>query len=47
MDTWDEGDGYEEYMGRWSGLMAREFVRWLDIPTGVRWLDAGPAHEPA
>ena len=38
---WDSGDAYEPYVGRWSRLVAREFVRWLAIPPGSRWLDVG------
>ena len=28
-------------MGRWSRHVAVEFVDWLDIPAGLRWLDIG------
>jgi SAM-dependent methyltransferase len=38
---WTSGDAYETYMGRWSGLVAREFVRWLGISPSGRWLDIG------
>jgi SAM-dependent methyltransferase len=38
---WDSGDAYEPYVGRWSRLVAREFVRWLAAPPGSRWLDVG------
>jgi SAM-dependent methyltransferase len=38
---WDSGDAYEPYVGRWSRLVAREFVRWLALPPGSRWLDVG------
>jgi SAM-dependent methyltransferase len=41
MDAWSSGEGYEPYVGRWSRLVAREFVRWLDPPPGARWLDVG------
>lgn len=41
VDTWDSGDAYEPYVGRWSRLVAREFVRWLAVPPGRRWLDVG------
>ena len=41
MDTWDDGADYEDYMGRWSRPMARQFVSWLDVPNGARWLDVG------
>jgi SAM-dependent methyltransferase len=38
---WDSGDAYEPYVGRWSRLVAREFVRWLAVPPASRWLDLG------
>lgn len=28
-------------MGRWSRQLAIEFVRWLDLPPGLNWLDLG------
>lgn len=28
-------------MGRWSRIAGREFVHWLRIPGGLRWLDVG------
>ena len=28
-------------MGRWSRLVARQFVPWLDVPSGAHWLDIG------
>ncbi|HYU74497.1 MAG TPA: class I SAM-dependent methyltransferase, partial [Ktedonobacteraceae bacterium] len=40
-DTWASGAAYEPYVGRWSRLVAREFVAWLAIPQGARWLDIG------
>lgn len=41
MEAWDEGSQYEEYMGRWSRLVAREFLAWLGVPAGAVWLDVG------
>jgi len=38
---WDSGDAYEPYVGRWSRLVAREFVKWLALPPASRWLDVG------
>jgi SAM-dependent methyltransferase len=35
------GDSYERYVGRWSRMVAKEFVRWLAIPENSRWLDVG------
>jgi SAM-dependent methyltransferase len=40
-DKWDSGDAYEPYVGRWSRLVAREFLGWLAVPAGRRWLDVG------
>ena len=40
-DVWKIGAAYEPYVGRWSRLVAREFLRWLDVPAGRRWLDVG------
>jgi ubiquinone/menaquinone biosynthesis C-methylase UbiE len=41
VDSWDSGGAYEPYVGRWSRLVAREFVRWLAVPPRSRWLDVG------
>ncbi len=38
-DVWASGDAYEPYVGRWSRLVGREFVDWLALPHGMRWLD--------
>ena len=40
-DVWASGDAYEPYVGRWSRLVAREFLEWLAIPPGLHWLDVG------
>ena len=40
-EIWASGDLYESYVGRWSRLVAQEFIRWLAIPEGSRWLDVG------
>jgi SAM-dependent methyltransferase len=40
-DAWTSGDAYEPYVGRWSRLVAREFLGWLAAPPGGRWLDVG------
>lgn len=41
MDAWSSGERYDAYVGRWSRQVARDFVGWLDRPTGLRWLDVG------
>src|SRR6058998_3275829 len=40
-DTWSAGDAYEPYVGRWSRLVAREFLAWLRWSPGHAWLDVG------
>jgi SAM-dependent methyltransferase len=40
-DSWERGDPYERYVGRWSRRVAPAFLSWLDIPAGRRWLDVG------
>jgi SAM-dependent methyltransferase len=40
-DVWASGAAYEPYVGRWSRLVAREFLKWLAVPPGKRWLDVG------
>lgn len=40
-DVWASGDAYEPYVGRWSRLVAEEFIAWLGVPSGGRWLDVG------
>ncbi len=40
-EVWASGDAYEPYVGRWSRRVAREFLDWLDVPGGSRWLDVG------
>lgn len=39
--SWASGDAYERYVGRWSRLVAAEFLRWLDVPHGGDWVDVG------
>lgn len=40
-DRWAAGGTYEDFMGRWSRLLAPRFVSWLSVPPGARWLDVG------
>lgn len=39
--TWASGDLYEPYVGRWSRLVAQEFLTWLAVPGGKTWSDVG------
>ncbi len=41
MDVWASGAAYEPYVGRWSRLVAKQFLSWLAVPAGRRWLDVG------
>src|SRR5690242_18961839 len=38
---WTGGASYESYIGRWSRLVALQFVPWLNISAGAQWLDIG------
>jgi SAM-dependent methyltransferase len=38
---WAAGEAYERYVGRWSRLVAAEFLAWLAVPPGAAWLDVG------
>ncbi len=39
METWSSGQAYERYVGRWSRLVAHQFVSWLAISSGQTWAD--------
>lgn len=40
-DSWERGNPYEQYVGRWSRHVAPLFLSWLNLPVGRRWLDVG------
>lgn len=40
-DTWAAGKLYEPYVGRWSRLVAKDFLAWLEVPPQGAWLDVG------
>jgi SAM-dependent methyltransferase len=40
-EVWAMGEPYEQYVGRWSRVVAREFLAWLDAPAGQTWGDVG------
>lgn len=40
-DTWANAKAYEPYVGRWSRVVARDFLGWLAVPPGEHWLDVG------
>jgi len=35
--NWEAGDPYEQYVGRWSRKVAREFLAWLQVPARKTW----------
>ena len=36
-----DGAAYDRMMGRWSAFAGAEFLDWLALPRGLRWLDVG------
>jgi SAM-dependent methyltransferase len=36
---WNDAAGYETYVGHWSRSVAPRFLDWLELSTGLRWLD--------
>ena len=40
-EAWGLGTPYEQYIGRWSRVVASEFLAWLAIPLGKTWGDVG------
>lgn len=40
-DMFSDGAAYERLMGRWSRVAGDQFITWLALPGGLRWLDVG------
>ena len=40
-DRWIDGDAYDRFVGRWSQLIAKKFINWLNPPASWKWLDVG------
>ena len=40
-DTWAAGKLYEPYVGRWSRVVAKYFLSWVQVPANSDWLDIG------
>ena len=40
-DKWAAGATYEDFMGRWSRLLAPRFISWLPVRSTAHWLDVG------
>jgi ubiquinone/menaquinone biosynthesis C-methylase UbiE len=41
VSIWAQAAPYERYVGRWSRLVAREFIDWLGVAAEADWLDVG------
>jgi len=39
--AFDDGEAYDQYMGRWSRAIGEKFLAWLEAPANCRWLDVG------
>ncbi len=39
--TYADGRAYERQMGQWSHSVGMDFIDWLALPSGLRWLDVG------
>lgn len=39
IDKWTSGADYDQWMGRWSRLVAEEFLAWLGLNPNLSWLD--------
>ena len=40
-NVFNNATAYNGYIGRWSRLIAEQFVGWLNIPPEQNWLDVG------
>lgn len=40
-DVWAAGNLYEPYVGRWSRLVAKDLLAWLQVGADKDWLDVG------
>jgi ubiquinone/menaquinone biosynthesis C-methylase UbiE len=40
-DSWNLGESYEPYVGRWSRRVAEVFIDWLAVREQSDWLDVG------
>lgn len=41
IDRWDDVEASERYVGRWSRLVAAEFLDWLKPAPGLEWIEVG------
>ena len=41
MSQFQNANAYERYMSGWSRAAGTQFLDWLALPPGLRWLDVG------
>jgi hypothetical protein len=46
-EVWASGDTYEPYVGRWSRLVAKQFLERLNLPSIRSWLDVVTGTAPS
>ena len=39
--TFNDGEAYEDFMGKWSRVAGEKFLAWLGAAPGLRWVDVG------
>jgi ubiquinone/menaquinone biosynthesis C-methylase UbiE len=39
--SFEDGEAYEQFMGRWSRELGKAFLAWLQPPERAHWLDVG------
>ncbi len=39
--VYTDGEAYEERNGKWSRVVGRDYIDWLAVEKGLRWLDVG------
>ena len=39
--SFNDGEAYDQFMGRWSHEIGKAFLAWLQPPKGAHWLDVG------
>lgn len=37
-ERWDDVQGYDMYVGRWSKLISEDFVKWLNPKQQLKWI---------
>jgi SAM-dependent methyltransferase len=40
-ENWDNIQGYEMYVGRWSRALSLDFVHWLNACAALKWMEIG------